>query len=70
MEPLLIFTTIMGIFVFKDHDKVYPYWSLINQSKEALEIECSGFTLNKSKKLNISSMTLYPQKRIKLVRDK
>jgi hypothetical protein len=70
MEPLLIFTMIMGIFVYKDHDKVYPHWNLINQSQEALEIDCSGVTLNKPKKLNISSMTLYPQKRMKFKWDK
>jgi hypothetical protein len=70
MEPLLILTMIMGIFAYKDHDKVYPSWSLINQSKESLEIDCSGVTLSKSKKLIIPSMNLYPQKRLKFKWDK
>jgi hypothetical protein len=70
MEPLLIFTLIMGIFVYKDHDKVYPHWSLINQSNKALELECSGTTLAKSNKLQINKTTLYPYKKFKFKWDK
>lgn len=65
MEPILIFTMLIGIFVYKDHDKVYPSWSIINQSKEALEVECNGITLNKSEKLYVPAITLYPKKRTK-----